>query len=86
MFYVFFPYFYSCNCLLCVYFSSQQSPCQEPYLITFQIQNNIEAFQILAVTYVKYIQIFRKLEECYDQVNYDIKIIEHFIFIISVYS
>ena len=35
----------------------------------FQIQNNIEAFQLLAVTYVKYIQIFRKLEECYDQVN-----------------
>ncbi|CAB4019852.1 IQ and AAA domain-containing 1-like [Paramuricea clavata] len=33
-----------------------------------KIQNNIEAFQLLAVTYVKYIQIFRRLEECYDQI------------------
>ena len=26
------------------------------------------AFQLLATMYIKYIQIFRRLEECYDQV------------------
>jgi len=31
-------------------------------------RDRIVAFQFLAVMYVKYIQIFRKLEECYDQV------------------
>jgi len=31
-------------------------------------KDRIAAFQQLAVMYIKYIQIFRKLEECYDQV------------------
>eukprot|EP00112_Aurelia_sp_Birch-Aquarium-sp1_P000787 Seg1077.3 transcript_id=Seg1077.3/GoldUCD/mRNA.D3Y31 product="Dynein regulatory complex protein 11" protein_id=Seg1077.3/GoldUCD/D3Y31 len=31
-------------------------------------RDRIAAFQFLAVMYVKYIQIFRKLEECYDQI------------------
>ena len=31
--------------------------------------DRIAVFQHLAVMYIKYIQIFRKLEECYDQVS-----------------
>jgi len=31
-------------------------------------RDRIAAFQNLAVMYIKYIQIFRKLEECYDQI------------------
>merc|ERR1712048_987502 len=31
-------------------------------------RDRIAAFQGLAVSYIKYIQIFRKLEECYDQI------------------
>ena len=32
------------------------------------LQDRIAAFQMFAVMYIKYIQIFRKIEECYDQV------------------
>lgn len=28
------------------------------------------AFQLLATMYVKYVQVFRKLEECYDQIGH----------------
>ena len=35
------------------------------------LQDRIAAFQMFAVMYIKYIQIFRRIEECYDQVpNY----------------
>jgi IQ and AAA domain-containing protein len=32
--------------------------------------DKLAAFQLLATMYVKYIQIFRKLEECYDQIGH----------------
>ena len=32
-------------------------------------KDRIAAFQTFAVLYIKYIQIFRKIEECYDQVS-----------------
>ena len=31
-------------------------------------QDKVAAFEIVATMYIKYILIFRKLEECYDQV------------------
>ena len=31
-------------------------------------KDKLAAFQLLATMYVKYVQCFRKLEECYDQV------------------
>ena len=31
-------------------------------------QDRLAAFQLLATMYIKYIQIFRKLEQCYDQI------------------
>ena len=33
------------------------------------IQDKVAAFQTVATAYIKYVLIFRKLEECYDQVN-----------------
>jgi len=39
------------------------------YLFTFfDLQDRVAAFQLLATMYIKYIQIFRRLEQCYDQV------------------
>ena len=37
-------------------------------IYSFSSQDRIAAFQMFAVMYIKYIQIFRKIEECYDQV------------------
>jgi len=37
-------------------------------LFTFYFQDRLAAFQLLATMYIKYIQIFRKLELCYDQI------------------
>lgn len=31
-------------------------------------KDRLAAFQLLATMYIKYIQIFRKLENCYDQI------------------
>lgn len=31
-------------------------------------QDRLAAFQLLATMYIKYIQIFRKMEQCYDQI------------------
>ena len=31
-------------------------------------QDRLAAFQLLATMYIKYIQIFRRLEQCYDQI------------------
>jgi len=31
-------------------------------------KDRLAAFQLLATMYIKYIQIFRKLESCYDQI------------------
>lgn len=31
-------------------------------------KDRLAAFQLLATMYIKYIQIFRRLEDCYDQV------------------
>lgn len=39
------------------------------YISIFVIQDKVTAFQKLGTMYIRYIQIFRKLEECYDQVN-----------------
>ena len=33
-------------------------------------QDKLAAFQLLATMYVKYVQSFRKLEECYDQITH----------------
>ena len=44
----------------------------------FFLQDRIAAFQMFAVMYIKYIQIFRKIEECYDQVI-SYKIINYFV-------
>lgn len=33
------------------------------------IKDKLAAFQLLATMYVKYVQSFRKLEECYDQIT-----------------
>ena len=38
------------------------------FLLEFIQQDRIAAFQMFAVMYIKYIQIFRRIEECYDQV------------------
>jgi len=39
------------------------------YFFTFfDLQDRVAAFQLLATMYIKYIQIFRRLEQCYDQV------------------
>lgn len=36
--------------------------------ILFFGQDRLAAFQLLATMYIKYIQIFRKMEQCYDQI------------------
>ena len=33
------------------------------------LKDKLAVFQLLATMYVKYVQAFRKLEECYDQVT-----------------
>ena len=38
-----------------------------PYFV-FLFQDRLAAFQLLATMYIKYIQIFRRLEQSYDQV------------------
>ena len=35
------------------------------------------AFQKFATMYVRYVLIFRKLEECYDQVKYSVLSVEY---------
>ena len=37
-------------------------------LLSFPIQDKVVAFQKFATMYVKYVLIFKKLEDCYDQV------------------
>ena len=37
---------------------------------TTMIKDKLAAFQLLATMYVKYVQSFRKLEECYDQITH----------------
>jgi hypothetical protein len=40
-------------------------------------KDKIAAFQTVAVLYVRYIQIFRQLEECYDQVRKEVSITDN---------
>ena len=49
---------------------NEQEPVKENELGKPQIQDwpQDEIFQYLAVLYIKYIEIYRKLEECYDQI------------------
>lgn len=34
----------------------------------YLFQDKVAAFQLLATMYIKYVQVFRRLEQCYDQV------------------
>jgi IQ and AAA domain-containing protein len=36
--------------------------------LSFFLKDKLAAFQFLATLFVKYVQSFRKLEECYDQI------------------
>ena len=38
------------------------------YNVIHVFQDRLAAFQLLATMYIKYIQIFRRLEQCYDQI------------------
>ena len=38
------------------------------FAILIMLQDRLAAFQLLATMYIKYIQIFRKLEQSYDQI------------------
>lgn len=37
-------------------------------MLFLHFQDRLAAFQLLATMYIKYIQIFRRLEMCYDQI------------------
>lgn len=36
--------------------------------VVYLLQDKVAAFQLLATMYIKYVQVFRRLEQCYDQV------------------
>ncbi len=40
------------------------------FLNIFKNKDKLAAFQLLATMYVKYVQSFRRLEECYDQITH----------------
>ena len=47
--------------------AAQQVLCSS--LLSFPLQDKVVAFQKFATMYVKYILIFKRLEDCYDQVH-----------------